>query len=235
MRTVYLFLLITLSLQTLFSQANPDVDLSNFKQQFKTVEIQDWAGERFIFSRRPTSRQRFGYQSVQKMGDKFKSLPYADYVGRIVKVTGVRITDFSRDSYYVSLTVEDTGERLEGTANIGSIDGLVNFRDLERARSPTGNNTVAGYSLTSGNAQFSRVDFRQTRPIAAQESCRQFLYSPHTVPDANRRSTERIAAIQMVDPIYHFRLRGAQCARLGDCRRSNRSDEQHVCGSKIPT
>lgn len=121
MKTIFLFflLLTTACFQLAFSQSNSNVD-PNFKEHFKTIEIQEWSSERFILARKSPSSQKYGYQSIRKMGDvyRYKSLSYANYVGKVVKVIGVRTSDFSRESYYVSLVVEETGERLEATANI---------------------------------------------------------------------------------------------------------------------
>lgn len=134
MKPLFSIFIFTLTFLSVSAQSDKQVD-PNFRDSFKTIEISDWVGERFVFKQRHSSLQKYGYQSLKKAGDTFGRLSYTGYVGKIVKVTRVENSNFSSSSYIVSLTVEDTGEKLVATAYIGEIDGLVNFRDLEKARS----------------------------------------------------------------------------------------------------
>lgn len=101
---------------------------------FRTIEIENWVGEKIIFASESKKLQHYGYQSFShppKPGDRFsRGIPYQGYVGRIgtiKKVTKVPIV------HRVEVEMDD-GEILIGEAYFETLHGIVFLRDLDLAR-----------------------------------------------------------------------------------------------------
>ncbi len=137
------------------------VNTSN-RLPFKTRHISEWVGERFIFMPRQTSLQRFGYQLIEPIDEKFGKLSYEDYVGKIVKVLAIAPSKFKIEGVWeVFLEVEGTGEKLRAEAYSDSIMGLANLQDIDDARSKYLGKTLrySGGVLSRYNAITDKVEY----------------------------------------------------------------------------
>lgn len=101
---------------------------------FRTIPISEWVGERFVFLPQQSMFHKYGYQLIFKTDQTIGSLPYREYVGRIVKVTSVSRSSAVSGSWHVELTMEDSGEKLKALAVLNRIKGLGPVADLENAR-----------------------------------------------------------------------------------------------------
>ena len=99
---------------------------------FVTRPINEWVGLRFMFLPQRKTFQKYGYQSLYKLGDGRKSLPYDQYKNRIGRV--IKVTPFAH-GHYVELVLEDTQEKIIAEAFADSVRGLGPMDDLEKARS----------------------------------------------------------------------------------------------------
>lgn len=110
---------------------------------FKTLRISEWSGERFIFLPRKKSLQQYGYQLIHKRGNRYGSLPYDKYVGRMAKVTKVMPSGTGvSGAWVVSLVMEETGEELTAEAVSSKVEGLAPVRDIESAKAAYKNKTL---------------------------------------------------------------------------------------------
>ena len=102
---------------------------------FKTLEITEWTGERFIFMPKKTTFQDFGYAQISPTAkaDPESRLPYDDYVGKIAKVTSVEEASFFGD-WEVHLIVEGTKEKLTAYVVGKTLPSIMNIRDIDEAR-----------------------------------------------------------------------------------------------------
>lgn len=104
--------------------------------EFETKPITQWVGERFVFLDREPALRNYPYTYIYPAGQLIGTVSYRDYVGKVVKITGV--SSFSTGdsgSYRVDMTVEASGERLSARSENGTVDGLGPMADIERARS----------------------------------------------------------------------------------------------------
>jgi hypothetical protein len=108
-------------------------DVSN-RIPFRTRDISELVGERFIFMPKQTSLQEYGYQFYE-IFNKSVSLPYQDYVGKIVKVLAVTPSKHKIEELWeVYLQVEGTDEKLMADAYRETIKDLANLQDIDDAR-----------------------------------------------------------------------------------------------------
>jgi hypothetical protein len=107
------------------------------------MTVEQWKGNEFTFLALPGDKQSAGYeiytvdQATQGFqGDRSVRLPYADHVGKQVTVTEVVpfAAGNNQQEYMVSMTVNDTGEKLLGRTMRGQVEGLVLTADLNNAR-----------------------------------------------------------------------------------------------------
>lgn len=145
------------------------------ESEIRTIPITEWVGERFIFLGRDPSLQHYGYLAIYPANQVIGSLPYKDYVGKIVKITNVSPTSTRvSGAYNVEMTVEETGERLRALAVGGGVDGLGSVRDIEYARALYIGKTLwrdAGslqrFDERSGQVSFISVDPFETLKVIA--------------------------------------------------------------------
>ncbi|GMB01189.1 hypothetical protein [Pelosinus sp. IPA-1] len=107
------------------------------------IKVDQWVGNSFTFLTLPAEKQAAGYeifkvdQATQGLkGDNSVRIPYAQHVGKQVKVTEVVpfAAGYHQQEYMVYMTVKDTGEKLVGRTMRGQLEGLVLTSDLDNAR-----------------------------------------------------------------------------------------------------
>ena len=107
------------------------------------VKIEQWTGHSFTFLNLPADKQSAGYEIFTEnqgtqgfQGDSSVRIPYAQYVGKQVTVTGIVpfAAGYNQQEYMVHMTVNDTGEKLLGRSMRGQLEGLVLTADLTNAR-----------------------------------------------------------------------------------------------------
>jgi hypothetical protein len=107
------------------------------------IKIEQWAGHNFTFLALPADKQSAGYEifTVNQanqgfQGDRSVRIPYAEHVGKQVTVTAVVpfAAGYNQQEYMVSMTVNETGEKLLGRTMRGQLEGLVLTSDLNNAR-----------------------------------------------------------------------------------------------------
>jgi hypothetical protein len=80
---------------------------------------------------------------IHKKGNRYGSLPYDKYVGRVAKVTKVTASSMSvRGAWVISIVMEDTGEELAAEAVNSKVEGIAPIRDIESAKSAYKNKTL---------------------------------------------------------------------------------------------
>ncbi|MDT4896754.1 MAG: hypothetical protein QOH25_1831 [Acidobacteriota bacterium] len=120
-------ILVLLFLQTTNAQSPPT--------SFQTKPITQWIGERFIFLERAERLKEYGYQLIHRKKDKYKSLPYQPYVGKVVKVVSVAPSSSGLSGVWnIDLIVEGTNEQLTAEAFGNQIQGVAPLSDIEKAR-----------------------------------------------------------------------------------------------------
>ena len=107
------------------------------------IKVDQWVGQSFTFLALPADKQAAGYeifkvdQATQGLkGDNSVRIPYAQHVGKQVKVTEVVpfAAGYHQQEYMVYMTVKDTGEKLVGRTMRGQLEGLMLTSDLDNAR-----------------------------------------------------------------------------------------------------
>jgi hypothetical protein len=130
--------------------------------QFKTRAITEWVGERFVFLQRRKALQGYGYQLIHRAKDRYGSLPYDKYVGRIAKVTKVTPSStFVSGAWNIELVMEDTGEKIVAEAVRNHVEGIAPISDLENARTIYVGKTLWYKKdiLESYNQETDKVDY----------------------------------------------------------------------------
>lgn len=107
------------------------------------VMVEQWIGRNFTFLALPVDKQSAGYENfiVEEavpgfQGDHAVRIPYAEYVGKQITVTGIVPfpAGYKQKEYIVNMTVNDTGEKLAARTMRGQLEGLVLTSDLTNAR-----------------------------------------------------------------------------------------------------
>ncbi|MDF2856962.1 MAG: hypothetical protein K0Q87_2813 [Neobacillus sp.] len=107
------------------------------------VKVEQWIGHNFTFLALPIDKQSAGYEffiveeGAQGFhGDRSVRIPYAEYVGKQITVTGIVPfpAGYNQEEYIVNMTVNDTGEKLTARTMRGQLEGLVLTSDLTNAR-----------------------------------------------------------------------------------------------------
>ncbi|QDR79530.1 hypothetical protein [Sporomusa termitida] len=107
------------------------------------VMVEQWVGHNFTFLALPVDKQAAGYEifigeeAVHGFqGDRSVRIPYAEYVGKQITVTGIVPfpAGYNQKEYIVTMTVDDTGEKLAARTMRGQLEGLVLTSDLTNAR-----------------------------------------------------------------------------------------------------
>jgi len=144
MRIVSLRILLVLSLLLGLGSAGPvRAEAAGETTAPANIKIEQWTGHSFTFLNLPADKQSSGYeiftenQATQGLqGDSSARLPYAQYVGKQVTVTGIVpfAAGDNQQEYMVHMTVNGTGEKLLGRSMRGQLEGLVLTTDLTNAR-----------------------------------------------------------------------------------------------------
>jgi hypothetical protein len=140
-----LFACSALSIARILKNRAPDVPESSTQREnrdappqleFETKPITQWIGERFVFLDRAPELRSYPYTNIYPAAESIGTVPYRDYVGKVVKITTVTpLSTSDSGSYRVDMIVEVTGERLSARSANGTVDGLGPMADIERARS----------------------------------------------------------------------------------------------------
>ncbi|QDR79169.1 hypothetical protein [Sporomusa termitida] len=142
MKTVSLRILLVLSLLIGLGTASP-VWTASADTPPADIKIEKWQGQVFTFLALPADKQSDGYEifTVDQadkgfQGDRSVRIPYAEHAGKQVTVTAVVPfpAGYNQQEYTISMTVNDTGEKLLGRTIRGQLEGLVLASDLENAR-----------------------------------------------------------------------------------------------------
>ena len=114
-----------------------DSSSSTIVTEFKTKQIAEWVGERFVFLDMLPESRHHGYAVLRRTDDRGgrKPLPYDQYVGKIVTITNLeRGSWFAKGRLTVHMRVEETGERLSACPANECVNELGCLSDIERAR-----------------------------------------------------------------------------------------------------
>jgi hypothetical protein len=104
---------------------------------FPTIAESNWTGMRFIILPQSRAVQHYGYQEMYRDSDKeFVPLPYAEFAGRIVRVTGIAQGHGPNGETLdeADLQLEDDKKTIHGDIDHGCMEDAAPVSDLDTAR-----------------------------------------------------------------------------------------------------
>ncbi len=104
---------------------------------FPTIAESHWTGQRFILLPQSRAVQHYGYQELYRDTDKeFVPLPYAEFAGRIVRVTGIAQGHGPNGETLdeADLQLEDNQKTIHADIDHGCMEDAAPVSDLDTAR-----------------------------------------------------------------------------------------------------
>ena len=147
---------------------------------FPTVPESKWVGMRLIILPQSRAVQHYGYQELYRNSDQeFAALPYAEFAGRIVRVTGIEQGHGPNGENLdeADLQVEDDKKTIHGDVDGGCMDDVAPFADIETARK-----LYVGKTLWLASDHLDSYDPQKDVSDAPDASVRQGAFQHIKVP-----------------------------------------------------
>jgi len=104
---------------------------ASVEDEFQTITINEWVGNRILFLQQQKSLQSFGYLSFKGGKGDLRQPTYDECVGRVGIIEKVECRDIACNA---TIRMEDNGQKYDGEVLLNTLRNVAFVRDIDSAR-----------------------------------------------------------------------------------------------------